>query len=168
MSIEKELRIMHACELGAVGVYRGHKCVARYFFSANLPDLDNMRFHEKDHAAIFRRLLQERNARLCFAYQMFFIGGLLYGVIVGLLGLKAIGTSTYTIEKIVNEEFDLALHKLKSETTICTKIRAIQLEEQQHSDSGKKLAGNNYLLSGLVERIAKTGAYTAKYVASSL
>ena len=23
MSVEKELRIMHACELGAVGVYRG-------------------------------------------------------------------------------------------------------------------------------------------------
>jgi len=33
MNIEKELRIMHAYELGAVGVYRGHKCVARYFFA---------------------------------------------------------------------------------------------------------------------------------------
>ena len=64
MNIEKELRIMHACEMGAVGVYRGHKCVARYFFRKNLADLDNMRFHEKDHAAIFSSLLKERNARL--------------------------------------------------------------------------------------------------------
>ena len=63
MSIEKELRIMHACELGAVGVYRGHKCVARYFFRANLSYLDNMRFHEKDHASIFRDLPKERDAR---------------------------------------------------------------------------------------------------------
>jgi len=168
MSIEKELRIMHACELGAAGVYRGHKCVARYFFRANLSNLDNMRFHEKDHASIFRNLLKERDARLCFAHQLFFIGGLFYGVIIGLLGLKAIGTSTYTIEEIVNDEFELALIKLESDSSICTKIRAIQLEEQQHRDSGKELAGNNYALFGVVERIAKTGAYTAKYLASSL
>jgi ubiquinone biosynthesis monooxygenase Coq7 len=59
MSIEKELRVMHACELGAVGVYRGHKCVSRYFFRANLSDLDSMQFHEKDHASIFKNFLKE-------------------------------------------------------------------------------------------------------------
>lgn len=168
MSIEKELRIMHACEVGAVGVYRGHKCAARYFYRTQLSDLDNMRFHEKDHASIFRGLLEKRNARLCFAYQLFFLGGLVYGVIVGLLGLKAIGTSTYTIEKIVNKEFDLALIELKNESLICAEIKAIQLEEQLHRDAGKELAGNDYPLYCLVEKLAKTGAYTAKYLASSL
>jgi len=168
MCIEKELRIMHACELGAVGVYRGHKCAARYFFRATLSDLDNMRSHEKDHASIFRTLLKERNARLCFAHQLFFIFGLFYGVIVGLLGLKAIGTSTYTIEEIVNQEFELALEKVEADNLICNKIKAIQIEELQHRDSGKELAGNNYFLSGFVERLAKMGAYTAKYVASRL
>lgn len=168
MSIDKELRIMHACELGAVGVYRGHKCVARYFFRANLSDLDNMRFHEKDHVSIFRGLLKERNARFCFAYQLFFIGGLFYGVTVGLLGIRAIGASTYTIEEIVNKEFELALLKLENDRAICTKIRAIQLEEQQHRDSGKELSGSHYALFGVVKRIAKAGAYTAKYFASSL
>lgn len=98
---------------------------------------------------------------------MFFIGDLFYCVIVGLLGLKAIGTNTYTIEEIVNEEFELALFKLEIDSSICTKIRAIQLEEQ-HRDSGKELAGSNYALFWVVKRIAKTGAYTAKYLASSL
>lgn len=168
MNIEKELRIMHACELGAVGVYRGHKCAARYFFRATISDLDDMRSHEKDHASIFRTLLEERNGRLCFAHQLFFWGGIFYGVIVGLLGLKAIGTSTYTIEEIVNQEFELALEKVKADNSICNKIRAIQIEELEHRDSGKELAGNNYFLSGFVERLAKMGAYTAKYVASHL
>lgn len=168
MSIEKELRIMHACELGAVGVYRGHKCAARYFFRATLSDLDDMRSHEKNHASIFRSLLKERNGRLCFGHQLFFVGGLFYGVLVGLLGLKAIGTSTYTIEGIVNDEFDLALEKVKSDSTICSEIRAIQVEEQEHRDSGKELAGEKYFLSGVVTRIAKLGAYTAKHIAAFL
>jgi ubiquinone biosynthesis monooxygenase Coq7 len=168
VSIEKELRIMHACELGAVGVYRGHKCAARYFFRATISDIDDMRSHEKNHASIFSNLLKERNGRLCFGHQLFFVGGLFYGVIVGLLGLKAIGTSTYTIEGIVNDEFDLALEKVKSDSTICNEIRAIQVEEQEHRDSGKELAGGNYLLSGVVTRIAKSGAYTAKHLASLL
>lgn len=168
MSIEKELRIMHACESGAVGVYRGHKCVARYFFRTNLAELDNMRFHEKDHAEIFSSLLKKRNARLCFAHQLFFLGGLIYGVIIGLMGLRAIGTSTYTIEKIVDEEFELALPKFIGEKDISDKIRAVQIEEQQHRDSGQDLAGENYMFSRFVERIAKTGAYSAKYLASLL
>lgn len=168
MNVEKELRIMHACELGAVGVYRGHKCVARYFFRATLSELDNLRSHERDHASLFRSLLNERGGRLCFAHQLFFIGGLFYGVIVGLLGIKAIGISTYTIEEIVNEEFELALSKLKNDASLCTKIRAIQLEEQQHRDLGKTFAGNSYALDGVIKRMARAGAYTAKYFAASL
>lgn len=168
MNINKEIRIMHACELGATGVYRGHKCTARYFFRANLSDLDSMRLHEKDHASFFRNLLEERNARPCFAHQLFFIGGLFYGVATGLFGLKSIGTSTYTIEEIVNHEFDYVLEKLKSDSELCKKIRAIQLEEQQHSESGRGLIGNNYFLYKSIKRIAKAGAYTAKYLASLL
>jgi len=168
MSVEQELRIMHACELGAVGVYRGHKCVARYVFRTNLSDFDDMRFHEKDHVSILKNLLKERHARLCVAHQLFFIGGLFYGVIIGLFGLKAIGTSTYAIEKIVDEEIELALLKLKNEQAICSQIRLIQLEEVQHQDSGRKLAGHRYFLSCAIERVAGIGAYTAKYLASSL
>ncbi|MDX1452585.1 MAG: demethoxyubiquinone hydroxylase family protein [Oleiphilaceae bacterium] len=168
MSIEKELRIMHACEVGAVGVYRGHKCVARYFFRTNLAELDTMRFHEKDHAKIFSSLLKTRNARLCFGHQLFFLGGLIYGVIVGLMGLRAIGTSTHTIEKIVDQEFELALPKFQCEKNISDQIRAVQLEERQHRESGRELARGPYLLSGFVQKIAKTGAYTAKLLASSL
>lgn len=168
MSIGDELRIMHACEVGAVGVYRGHKCVARYFFRENLAELDNMRFHEKDHAFIFKGLLEERNERLCYANRLFFVGGLFYGVAIGLLGLQAIGTSTFTIEKVVNEEFELALQKLQGEEFICGKIREIQLEEQQHRDSGKKLIGNNYPLFRFVENLARKGAYLAKNIAARL
>ena len=61
MNLDKELRIMHACEVGAIGVYRDHKCIARYFFRSSPPDLDGMRLHEKDHTSIIMELLTQRN-----------------------------------------------------------------------------------------------------------
>lgn len=168
MNLDKELRIMHACEVGATGVYRGHKCIARYFFSSSIPDLDKMRFHEKDHTSIFMKLLIDRNARACIAYKLFFFAGLIYGVLVGLLGIKAIGASTSAIEEIVNIEIEIALEKFKSEPHTCELLRAIQLEEKQHQDSGEKLVGCSYALYKPVQSIAKAGAYTAKNLASLL
>ncbi|WP_415882799.1 demethoxyubiquinone hydroxylase family protein [Neptuniibacter sp. QD34_54] len=168
MNIECELRIMHACELGAVGVYRGHKCVARYFFRANLAELDNMRFHEKSHATTFKELLKARNARLCIANSLFFFGGLFYGVTIGMLGIKAIGTSTFTIESIVMKEFDIVLCQLPQNDPVYAEIQKIQHEEQEHQQSGQQLAGGSHFFAPAVEMIAKFGAYTAKYLASKL
>lgn len=168
MSIEKELRIMHACERGAVGVYRGHKCAARYFFRSTIPALEEMRFHEKDHAQIFKDLLKSRNARLCYGHPLFFFGGLVYGVFIGLFGRRAIGVSTQTIENIVNTEFNIALEKFKTEVQIYNQILAIQQEELHHQSTGERLAGNSYFLSRTISKVAMAGAFTAKFLASHL
>lgn len=168
MNLNKELRVMHACELGATGVYRGHQCAARYFHRHSLAELGQMKTHEKEHASIFRELLKSRESRLCLGYPLFFWGGLIYGVVIGLLGLKAIGTSTYTIETIVDKEFDIALAKLNSYPSICKTIRQVQLEERQHREAGSAMATHNNLLSKLVEKIAQLSAYTAKGMASIL
>jgi ubiquinone biosynthesis monooxygenase Coq7 len=168
MDSNKELRLMHACERGAVGVYRGHKCVARYFFRSNLNQIDSMRDHESDHATIFENLLVNRNGRLCYGHQLFFWGGLFYGVLVGFIGLRAIGISTYTIENIVDHEFDIALEKLKGDSELYNQIKIVQLEEREHRKTGEELAGSRLMLAGFIQRLAKAGAYTAKYMASIL
>jgi len=168
MDQNKELRIMHACERGAVGVYRGHKCVARYFFRSKLNQIDSMRDHESGHATIFENLLENRNGRLCYGHQLFFWGGLFYGVFVGFMGLRAIGVSTYTIENIVGNEFNIALEKLKNDPELYSQIKKVQLEEQEHKKAGEELAGSRLMFTGLIQRFAKIGAYTAKYMASIL
>jgi len=159
---------MHACELGAVGVYRGHKCVARYVFRQAIPELDDMRSHELNHVDIFRRLLAERNGQPCFAYRGFFWGGLIYGVAIGLLGLKAIGESTRTIESIVVRELDIAMVALEHEDAIVRVLQQVKTDELEHQSAGDDLAGNAYKLSGFVAKIATTGAYSAKYLSSLL
>lgn len=168
MNINNELRIMHACELGAVGVYRGHKCVARYFFRTNLAELDSMRFHEKSHAEIFENELASRGARTCYFDKLFFFGGLFYGVFIGLFGLRSIGISTSTIETIVVHELDEVLEGLDSTSALYTTIKNVQLEEMEHKNSGKELAGKGFWLQSFVSNIAKIGAYTAKNLASIL
>ena len=168
IDIGKELRIMHACERGATGVYRGHKCVARYFFRTNLNQLDGMRNHEIEHAMIFEQLLADKKVRKCFGSSMFFWGGLFYGVFIGLFGLRAIGASTSTIENIVNKEIELSLLKLESEQSISDELKRIQQEELEHKRCGDELAGANESDLNYIKRIANFFAYTAKYLAQKL
>lgn len=168
VKIDKELRIMHACELGAVGVYRGHKCVARYFFRRSIADLDHMRSHEKSHAEIFSVILSERGMRFCFAHKAFFWAGLFYGVAVGILGLKAIGVSTFTVETIVERELNAAIKKLRHEQEIIEVLQAVLKDEQEHQSAGLTLSENGGVLSVFAEKAARIGAYTAKYAASAL
>jgi len=168
ININNELKIMHACELGAVGVYRGHKCVARYFFRTNLAELDSMRFHEKSHVEIFKNELINRNAPTCHMSQLFFWGGLFYGVFIGMLGLKSIGISTSSIESIVVHELDLVLEKLDDKSSLYSVIHQVKLEELEHKNSGKKLAGKNFWLSSFVSKFSRFSAYSAKNLASVL
>ena len=168
VDVARELRVMHACELGAVGVYRGHKCVARYFFRATLQQLDSMRSHERGHADLFAKLLAERGWRRCHLSGLWFWGGLLYGVAVGLLGLKAIGTSTAVIESIVDHEFQMSLVRLVNEPGLCQIIRVVQLEERAHRSCGEDLANNVISDRSLSGRLARAGAYTAMHIAERL
>lgn len=168
ININNELKIMHACELGAVGVYRGHKCVARYFFRTNLAELDNMRFHEKSHVEIFKNELIKRNARTCHMSQLFFWGGLFYGVFIGMFGLKSIGISTNSIESVVVYELDLVLDKLDDKSSIYGVIQQVKLEELEHKDSGENLAGKSFWLSSFISKFSRFSAYAAKSLASVL
>ena len=159
---------MHACERGAVGVYRGHKCVARYFFRATLEQLDSMRSHERGHAELFASLLAERGWRRCHLSALWFWGGLFYGVIVGMLGLKAIGTSTAVIESIVDHEFEMSLARLAHEPEFCRTLRVVQAEERAHRSYGEHLVNGPIPDRSLPGRLARVGAYTAMHLAERL
>ncbi|MDP3847171.1 MAG: demethoxyubiquinone hydroxylase family protein [Pseudomonas sp.] len=168
IDLAKELRVMHACEKGAIGVYRGHKCVARYFFRAKLEELDCMRFHEREHSEIFARLLREYGFRQCYLAFLWIYGGLFYGVFVGAFGLKAIGRSTATIEDIVDREFDNSLKQIQQWPAVCDIVRAIQIEEREHKASGELFAGDTIEAKSIIVNIARAGAYAAKHLAETL
>jgi len=100
--------------------------------------------------------------------QLFFWGGLFYGVFIGIFGLKSIGISTSSIESIVVHELDLVLDKLDDKSPLYGVIQQVKLEELEHKDSGKNLAGKNFWLSSFVSKFSRFSAYSAKTLASVL
>jgi len=168
INLATELKIMHACELGAQGVYRGHKCAARYFFRKHITDLDAMRDHETEHTDLFFDLLLERGFRPCRGYMIFFYGGLIYGVAIGLLGPKAIGQSTHTIEVIVDREICQSIDRISQEPLILCHLQKVLSDERSHQETGKDLAGSTGPLNRFVGFIATKSAYLAKFLATHL
>jgi demethoxyubiquinone hydroxylase (CLK1/Coq7/Cat5 family) len=63
----RHLRVMHACEKGATGVYWGHRAVARVCFPDLVPELSVMHGHEVEHFAAFGRLMRARGVRTVIA-----------------------------------------------------------------------------------------------------
>ena len=100
--------------------------------------------------------------------QAIFFGGLLYGVSIGIFGLKAIGKSTYTIESIVNKEIEQSISKLKNETDLVEILKKIQEDEKQHQKAGEVLSSGTFFFEKLIIKIAQFGAYSAKNIATIL
>jgi demethoxyubiquinone hydroxylase (CLK1/Coq7/Cat5 family) len=63
----RQLRVIHACEKGATGVYWGHRLVASLLNRDVVPVLTQMHAHEMEHFALFGDILRRRGIRHVFA-----------------------------------------------------------------------------------------------------
>ena len=68
--IETQLRIIHACEKGATGVYYGHRLIAKLFFKDMVKTLDEMHQHETEHFNFFGYFLL--NIKILLSYPLYF------------------------------------------------------------------------------------------------
>lgn len=105
--IETQLRIIHACEKGATGVYYGHRIIAKLFFRDMITTLDEMHRHETEHFYLFGNFLAQYKNSVALPSLLWCVGGILYGLLIGLFGRNAIWVSTASIENIVNKELGL-------------------------------------------------------------
>ncbi|MBC7755417.1 MAG: demethoxyubiquinone hydroxylase family protein [Bdellovibrio sp.] len=87
-NVDQHLRIMHACEKGATGVYYGHRLVATFFYRDLIPTLTEMHAHEMEHYTIFSKLMGKRGVKVVFLPIVWCGGGIIYGVFTALLGRK--------------------------------------------------------------------------------
>lgn len=67
--IETQLRIIHACEKGATGVYYGHRLIAKLFFKDMVKALDEMHQHETEHFNLFGYFLL--NTKMLLSYPLY-------------------------------------------------------------------------------------------------
>ncbi len=85
IEIERIIRVDHAGERGAIGIYRVQLRIARLFYNDLVLILETMLRHEQTHFATFNSLLQQRGIRHCYGLGLWAIGGALLGTLTTLL-----------------------------------------------------------------------------------
>jgi ubiquinone biosynthesis monooxygenase Coq7 len=165
----RHLRVMHACEKGATGVYWGHRVVAWIFFRDLIPRLSEMHAHEMEHFAIFGSLIRQRRVRQVFAPVFWCAGGIVYGFVTALGGRRAVWKSTAVIEGIVERELlEAAAFFRERDPEVFAAIHRILLDELQHKELGESHAPGEHELDGVVSSAAQAGATVSKTLAEKL
>lgn len=165
----RHLRVMHACEKGATGVYWGHRLVAAIFFRDLIPQLSQMHAHEQEHFALFGNLMMARRTRTVMLPVLWCAGGIIYGFITALGGRQAVWKSTAIIEGIVERELlEAAAFFETRDYEVHSAIHKILLEELQHKEHGEANSMSTGKLDAVVRAAAKASALASKKIAEKL
>jgi len=166
---DRHLRVMHACEKGATGVYWGHRMVASVFFRSIVSQLSEMHAHEMEHFAIFGSLMKSRDVRHVVAPVLWCAGGIVYGVVTAMAGKRAVWKSTAVIETIVEREMLEAASFFQAyDPEIHAAIHRILVEERQHKQAGELQSQGVSSLDAAVISAANAGAAASKKLAEKL
>ncbi|AXQ27199.1 hypothetical protein D0B54_00170 [Solimonas sp. K1W22B-7] len=163
---DRHLRVIHACEKGATGVYWGHRLIAFAFYRDLIPQLTLMHAHETEHYALFGELIRQKRTRRVPFPVLWCGGGILYGVFTALFGRRAIWKSTAIIEGIVEKELteaaDFFQHR---DATVHATILRILEDERQHKLEAQAHCPEAAAVDALIEPTAKGGAALSKTLA---
>lgn len=134
--------VNHAGEHGAVSIYAGQLMVARLRAKGMAPELAEFKLHEERHRAIFASELKRRGVRRCRSYWLCGAGGLVLGIATGLLGGRAMATTTVAVERVVLRHLQVQLRELdQADPAAVAAIAAIVGDEQTHHDRSAMRAG---------------------------
>lgn len=165
----RHLRVIHACEKGATGVYWGHRWVAAWRYPDLVPALTAMHGHETEHYALFGQLLAVKNSPQVGLPILWCAGGILYGVVTALLGRRAIWKSTAIIEAIVEQELLAASEFFRAhDPQVSAAIEKILLDELQHKEQAQAQSLGWATIDAYIEPMAVAGAQLSKNLAEKL
>ena len=132
---DRILKVDHAGEHGAVGIYTGQILMARLTAPHLVDALNGFRAHERRHRRLFDTELRRRDRPRCRSYAVCGFGGLVLGLLSGLLGAKAIAATTVAVERVVLRHLAHQLEVLGDvDPAAAAAISAIVDEERQHHD----------------------------------
>lgn len=133
---DRIIKVNHAGEHGAIGIYSGQILMARLTARHMIGELAEFRSHEQRHRAIFGGELHRRGQPRCRSYWLCGIGGFVLGAITGLLGANAIAATTVAVESVVLRHLDHQLATLSGKDPAAVHaISSIVAEERQHHDN---------------------------------
>lgn len=137
--IERIIRVDHAGERGAIGIYSAQLTVAWILYRDMVPVLEDMLSHEREHFRTFDRLLQVRDICLCYGLAFWALGGAMLGTFTALLGRNAVWACTDSIETTVLHHLQwqlafLEVHDVEAHAAVLS----IKRDEENHQEMGRQ------------------------------
>ena len=133
VTIRRILTVNHAGEFGAIRIYGAQLAIARRFFPAIVPALDDMRQDEIEHCRLFRDAMPERAARPCRVMALWSLGGYVLGFMTALGGPNLVWICTEAVESTVHRHLEDQLAFLRTrDPALHALIASIQEEELAH------------------------------------
>jgi ubiquinone biosynthesis monooxygenase Coq7 len=167
--VDRHLRVIHACEKGATGVYWGHRLVAWVLYRDLVAALTEMHAHEMQHYDLFGKLIAEKRSRKVFAPVLWCAGGIVYGFLTALMGRRAIWRSTAVIESIVEKELTAAAAFFEArDRRIYEAIQTILIDEVEHKERAAEASPGLGRVDAVVTPAAEKGAAVSKTLAERL
>ncbi|MCG8392534.1 MAG: demethoxyubiquinone hydroxylase family protein [Pseudomonadales bacterium] len=137
--VERIIRVDHAGERGAIGIYSAQLLVARILYKDLVMVLEEMLSHEREHFGTFNRLLKARGIRHCYGLTIWALGGWALGIITALLGRNAIWVCTNSIETTVLHHLQWQLAFLEQhDAEAHAAVLSIKNDEEEHRAMGKR------------------------------
>jgi ubiquinone biosynthesis monooxygenase Coq7 len=94
--------------------------------------------NEREHFAIFSKIMEKRSIRHCYALRCWAIGGCLLGLVTAMFGRNAIWVCTNSIETTVLHHLKWQLAFLQQhDTEVYNAVLSIKSDEEQHQESGR-------------------------------
>jgi len=156
--IAEMIRVDHAGEYGALRIYEGQLAVLkrRPHASGDVSAIRHMAQQERDHFAIFERLIHERQVRPTALAPVWHAAGFALGAATALLGAKAAMACTAAVEETIEAHYAGQAERLGARDPALKKtIEKCREEELAHRDEalarGAEQAPAYPLLSGAIK-----------------
>lgn len=137
--IDRIIRVDHAGERGAIGIYSAQLAIARFLYKDMVSVLEDMLHHERAHFGTFDRLLKIRGIRPCYGLALWAFGGAMLGTVTALLGRNAVWVCTNSIETAVLHHLRWQLAFLKvHDPEAHAAVLSIKRDEEEHQEMGRQ------------------------------
>jgi ubiquinone biosynthesis monooxygenase Coq7 len=131
--IRRILRVNHAGEHGAVGIYTAQLGRAHRKYPDLVPWLQDTLSHEQRHRAAFLAAMPARMAKPCRMMFVWAIGGALLGTLTSAFGRAGVYVCTAAVERTVHRHLlDQLAFLEKADPALATIVREILVEEDSH------------------------------------
>jgi ubiquinone biosynthesis monooxygenase Coq7 len=133
--VKRMVRVDHAGEHGAARIYEGQLAILGKHPVGET--IRHMAEQEREHRAVFDRLLVERRVRPTLLGPFWDVAGFAVGAATALMGERAAMACTVAVEEVIDEHYQEQIEALgDAEPDLKATIEKFQADERQHRDIG--------------------------------